>query len=322
MAKRFLSRRPRSSRNQQLRKAFDGAFEGLHRVSITSSSFLVPEAEVKKASAFWAENGVLLKKPSGIKRNKDLLCAHSLETRLVELRQAFSSKETSDFVWALRGGYGFQELIPHLKKRDLTSSKIFMGFSDCTSLHYLLNKNLSIPSLHSPHPNWFAKNKSKEITNEIRGFFKNPHAYSPIFKGLKKLNESSVQKINAKVIGGNLTTLVSVLGTKSDLGASSNIVFLEDLEEPAYKINRMLTHLSQAGFLKGVKAVVFGHMTHSSGSQEKLIQAVVKRWAREQSFPVLSGMKAGHLHHENHPFWLGKKSSLVLDEKPRLLNNV
>jgi len=311
-----------SKRNQKLKKAADGAYKDISRVSLISSSFAVSEAEVKLAIAYWAQRSVLLKRPVGIKRKKDLLCAHSLETRILELKKAFSAKEASDFVWALRGGYGFQELIPHLKKKDLSDSKIFMGFSDSTSLHYFLNKSLGLPSLHSPHPNWFAENENKKISTEISAFLKEPHVFSPVFKGLKRLNVSPVKNINAKIIGGNLTTLVSMIGTKYDLGAKSDILFLEELEEPAYKINRMLTHLSQSNFLKGAKAVVFGHLNHSSLNQEKLIKAVVKRWALHQSFPVLSGMSAGHVHQKNHPFWLGKKSTLVLDEKPRLLNNV
>jgi muramoyltetrapeptide carboxypeptidase len=308
--------------NQKLKKAFDGAFEGLSRVSIISSSFAVPESELKLAIAYWAQRNVLLKKPVGVKRKKDILCAHSLDSRLLELKKAFSAEETSDFVWAVRGGYGFQELIPKIKKQDFGFPKIFMGFSDSTSLHYFLNKTLGVPSLHSPHPNWFAKNKNRKISNEISSFFEDPQAFSPVFKGLKRLNVSPVQSLAAKIVGGNLTTLISVIGTKEDQGAKSNILFLEDLEEPAYKINRMLEHLSQSGFLKGVRAVVFGHLSHSSTSQEKLIKAVVKRWAMKQGFPVLSGMRAGHVHDKNHPFWLGKKSRLVLDEKPRLLNNI
>jgi|GEM_PF-2938312 len=291
--------------------------------AMVASSFSVPEPDVKKAVAFWSGLGVLLKRPSGVKKKKDLLCAHSLDTRLEELKKAFSSQELGDFVWALRGGYGFQELIPHLKKIDFKSQKTFMGFSDGTSLHYYLNKSLGLASVHAPHPNWFAGNKNAKISSKIEYLLNNPKSFSPEFKALKKLNSvGGGSSVSAKIVGGNLTTLVSVLGTSYDEGSKSNILFLEEVEEPAYKVNRMLTHLSQSGFLKGVRALVFGHLSHSSKNQEKLIRAVVKRWAEKQSFPVVSGMQAGHIHEKNNPFWLGKKSTLVLDEKPRLLNNV
>lgn len=291
-------------------------------VSITASSFPLPKEEIKGAVAFWAKRGVKLKRPEDVKIKKDLLCAHSLDSRLEELKKAFSKAEPGKFVWALRGGYGFQELMPFLRVHDFKAKKVFMGFSDGTSLHYFLNKNLDLPSIHSPHPNWFVKNKSAKLANKIECLLKNPNSFSPLFKSLKKLSSSPVSQVTGKLIGGNLTTLVSVLGTKYDKGAGGNILFLEEVEEPAYKVNRMLNHLSQAGFLKGAKAVVFGHFSHSSKHQEKLIKAVLKRWASHQKFPVVSEMQAGHIHEKNHPFWLGKKSMLVLDEKPRLLNNI
>jgi len=312
----------RVSRNKVLKKAFAGAYDHFSKVSIIEPSFAVPASDVEKSIAFWAQKNVILKRPAGVVRRKDILCAHSLDSRLEELKKAFSAQEESDFVWALRGGYGLQELVPHLKKKDFAQAKIFMGFSDATSLHYHLNKNLNTPSLHAPHPNWFANHKSDKIVNEINSFFKKLYAFSPEFKCLKRLNLSSAQPVFGKLIGGNLTTMVSVVGTKCDKGARSNILFLEEVEEPAYKINRLLVHLSQSGFLKGVKALVFGHFNHSSPAQEKLIKAVLKRWALEQKFPVVTGMQAGHIHQRNRPFWLGKKSCLVLDEKPRLLNNV
>jgi muramoyltetrapeptide carboxypeptidase LdcA involved in peptidoglycan recycling len=56
--------------------------------------------------------------------------------------------------------------------------------------------------------------------------------------------------------------------------------------------------------------------------EQKLIEKIVKRWAQAQKFPVVSGMQAGHAHSKNRPFWLGKKSELILDDRPMLLNNV
>jgi len=291
-------------------------------VSIVNASSALPAGDIKRTIDLWTKQGVKLSRPKGIKLKKDILSAHSLETRVEELKAAFSKKEMGEFVWALRGGYGLHETLPLLKASSFKTQKTFMGFSDCTALHYYLNQNLNQASLHSSHPNVFLRIKNKKLMSNLNSLLKEPKSFSPVFKGLKYENEVKKKGFKAKVIGGNLTTLVSLIGTPFDKGSLGKILFLEELEEPAYKINRMLTHMEQAGFLKGVKAVVFGHMIHESKGQEALIKKVIKRWAQKQKFPVLSGLQAGHIHQKNNAFWLGKKSELVLDEKPILLNNI
>ena len=290
-------------------------------VSLTSSSFAVSKEVLNVTKSFWKDKGVLLKSPS-VERNKDLLCAHSLETRLEELKKAFSSQLNTDFVWALRGGYGFHELLPYLKTSDFKTRKIFMGFSDGTSLHYYLNKSLNQPSLHSPHPNWFALSQNKALVKKLSLFLKAPQSYAPVFRNLKLLNSKFTKSLCAKIVGGNMMTLQSVLGTKFDRGCRGNILFLEEVDEPAYKINRILTHMEQAGFFKGVKAVLFGHLSHESKKQERLILKVVERWADRQKFPVVSNLQVGHIHSKNQPLWLGKPSELRLEKTLSLFNNV
>jgi len=161
--------------------------------------------------------------------------------------------------------------------------------------------------------------------SESLNFIDSPHEQSPVFKNLKRLNEIGKSNIKAKIIGGNLVTLASVIGTKYDYGTKGRILFLEEIQEPAYKINRILEHMKQAGFLSGVKAVVFGSFTHENKSELKKVNEYLKEWAKEQKFPVVSGMSAGHIK-ENRPFWLGKKSLLILDrpldQKVSLHNNI
>lgn len=293
----------------------------MNKISLVSSGFGLSGKDLRGTHAYWLKRGVDLVRYS-VERKKDLLCASDLESRLLELRRAFLDRET-EIVWALRGGYGAQELLPFLKKSDFKLSKTYIGFSDCTSIHYFLNQNLGQPSLHGPHPNaFYSKLMSEKILNIYKSLLNNPNEYTYLFNGLKLLNKTEKKAVSASLVGGNLTTLVSILGTKFDKGAAGKILFLEEVEEPAYKINRMLVHLEQAGFLKSIKAVVFGHLTHSNKKEERLIQKVVARWALGQKFPVVSGLPAGHKHFQNHPLWLGKKSILKLDESPSLHNNI
>ncbi len=292
-------------------------------VSLVASGFGLTREDIKGSISWWKDRGVKLSRVKGVGFKKDILSASSLESRALELKKAFSLQTPGEIVWALRGGYGMQEILPYLKKTDFKARKIYVGFSDGTSLHYYLNKVLGQASVHGPHANAAFQNLSpSKINNDMSRLLESPDVYSDVFEGLKQVNKSTKSEVSGVLIGGNLTTLVSILGTDFDKGAAGDILFLEEVEEPAYKINRLLTHLEQAGFLKKVKAVVFGHMSHSSKAQENLIEKVMLRWAKKQIFPVLSGFQAGHIHKKNKPFWLGKKSKLLLDAKPRLLNNV
>lgn len=295
----------------------------MKEVALIASSFGLKNEVVKGTCAWWLRNNFKLSKPEGILYKKDLLCASDIDSRVKELKKAFSKKTSGEIVWSLRGGYGMQEVLPYLKKTDFKEKKIYLGFSDGTALHYFLNKNLGVASVHSPHANAaFQKLTNTKINSKIKALLENPNEYSDVFKGLKLLNTSGKKQVIGNVIGGNLTTLVALIGTKYDMGCSGDVLFLEEVEEPAYKVNRMLTHLDQSGFLKGVRAVVFGHFSHSNKAQEKLIKKVLKRWACRYKFPVVSGMQAGHIHSKNNPFWLGKKSKLMLDDRPSLLNNI
>lgn len=287
------------------------------------SGFSLKKQEILGCQKYWKKKGVLLFFPLKRESEKDLLCAAPLDYRIKELKEAFSARQEGAFVWSLRGGYGMQEILPHLKAKDFKSQKIYIGFSDGTSLHYYLNQNLNIPTVHGPHPNTFHLDLHKaKISKDYMVLLENPDKLSQVFKDLKMLNTPSKIKIRAKLIGGNLTTLVSLVGTPYDKGCRNRILFLEEVEEPAYKVNRMLNHLEQANFLRGVRAVVFGHFSHSNVKEKNKIQKVLKHWALKQKFPILSGMQAGHDHYHNHPFWLGKKSELILDENPKLLNNI
>lgn len=292
-------------------------------VQVVASGFGLKKSVVEGSIKLWDRRGVSLNLVKGVVRRSDLLCSSDLTSRVLELKKAFMAKSDGDVVWALRGGYGAQEILPHLKKSDFKSKKTYIGFSDGTSIHYYLNKNLGISSVHGPHANAvFQKFTEGNINSKISALLEDLHSYSDVFKGLKLLNKPKVKSLNANVIGGNLTTLVSILGTKFDKGTSGDILFLEEVDEPAYKVNRLLVHMDQAGFLNGVKAVVFGHFTHSSKAQQVLIGKVLKRWALSKKFPVVSGLQAGHDHKNNNPLWLGKKSKLILDGKPQLLNNI
>jgi len=291
---------------------------------LISSGFKLSSDELTKTKSYWSNLGLefvhephLLNETSG-----DLLCSENLQMRFDELKKAFASNE-SKIVWSLRGGYGAHQLLPLLKGVSFDKQKLYMGFSDGSSIHYYMNMHLKWPSLHSPHPNTFHQGlHSSKVFESVKAALFNESSLPYEFTGLSLLNKTSEKTLEAEIVGGNLTTLVSLLGTPFDKGALGKILFLEEVEEPAYKVMRHLHHMSQAGFFKGIKALVFGHISHSNHNQEELIFKTVSEWSKDQKFPVIWGLNVGHKHEHNHPLWLLKKSRLELDEKPSLLNNI
>ncbi len=293
----------------------------MKRIEIIAPASSIKIEDVKKTKSFLKTQDFLFGFP---KFEKSLICSASYDKRLSDLKAAFKNKE-SDFIWCLRGGYGSHQLLDGMSRKDYKIDKVLMGFSDITSLHYYINQVLERASVHGPHANSFINVHSKKVLKETLGFIHKPKDSRPVFNGLKRLNKVGQKPISAKVIGGNLVSLQAVIGTDYDKGVKGRILFLEEIAEPAYKINRILEHMKQSGFLTGVRAVVLGGFTHENKKELLKINAYLKDWAKEQNFPVLSGMSAGHIK-ENRPFWLGKKSLLTLDraldQKVSLHNNV
>lgn len=300
-------------------------------IHLISPGFKVPPADFKITQKFWSLNSPSVNFFFDLrltkKNSEDLLCSGTVDQRLLELKGAFADN-SSDFVWALRGGYGSQELMPYLSKGAIKVKKTFMGFSDCTSLHYFLNQEVGLATLHAPHPNTFFKSMHSEGVLKAINKVLNLEDPEFLFTDLKLINKKALteklisKSLEANIGGGNLTTVVSLIGTPIFKGFEGKFLFLEEIDEPAYKVRRMLEHLKQSGALSKVKALLFGHMTHSSQNQEDLIKKVVIDFCNGVDIPSIWGISSGHFHSENYPLWFGKKSKLVLDESSTLVNNI
>lgn len=254
---------------------------------------------------------------------KDILAPHFLhsqsdEKRAEHLINAFKAKDSA-VVWALRGGYGSNRLLPRLTPLNSKNivPKVFIGISDVTSLHYLINQNWLWPSIHGSLLDRIAQNKlPKKNQDELLKFLIKRNTKIKHDK-LTPLNKWAQQKksILAKIIGGNLVTFTSLVGTQNHPSAKGKIVFFEEIGERGYKIDRLLFQLKEAGVFKGCRGIVFGQMTHGDepdGSNK--IEAVLNRFASEVNFPVLTGLEAGHGENQRL-LLLGHEVELKLNSK-------
>lgn len=263
-------------------------------VDVVMPGFRAPEENVKLGMAYIKKLKLVPRAPEDLV-GEDLLCANSDERRFEHLKAALYSD--SKAVWCVRAGYGAIRLIDRLRKlRPPRKRKLFIGYSDVTTIHHFLNHEWNWPTVHGPvldrlGTGGFGDVEREELRDLLFGKAKEIR-----FSGLTPLNESARKKgiVRGKVFGGNLTVLQTTLGTPLQ-NNRSGMLFLEDIGERGYRIDRMLQHFAQAGALRRVKAIVLGSFVGGAETGGgDLVRPVLERFAKEQKAPVFIGMKAGH----------------------------
>lgn len=229
----------------------------------------------------------------------DLLCANSDEKRFQQLQEALLNS-SSNAIWCLRGGYGCTRLMSSLLKLTPPKKcKLFIGFSDITALHLFLQQKWHWQTIHGPSLNQVVSNLiDKANSDELRKIiFGELDQLAYLLKPYQQINNSSnfTDSIQAPLTGGSLTLIQASLGTRWQVETSNKILFLEDVNESAYRIDRMLQHLQQSGIFNPVKAILMGDFIFPQRiNEEKLIQSVIKRFAGEQNLPVFHCPGIGH----------------------------
>ncbi|WP_218813732.1 S66 peptidase family protein [Rickettsiella endosymbiont of Dermanyssus gallinae] len=247
---------------------------------------------------------------------EDLLCANTDENRFKHLQEALFNAESSA-VWCVRGGYGCTRLIPELfKLKTPKTNKLFIGFSDITTLHLFLQQQWHWQTLHGPSANQVAHDRID--TASIQEFKKLIFGeLSQLVFSLVPLNpkQNHATLIKAPITGGTLTLIQTSLSTPWQIDTKDKILFLEEVNESAYRIDRMLQHLQHSGILQHVKAILLGDFIAPQDSKDAtLIQAVLARFANEQRVPVLHIPGIGH-GETNRSLPLGANTELNLDKK-------
>lgn len=210
---------------------------------------------------------------------------------------------------ALRGGYGCLRI---LDKIDLSlvadNAKILVGFSDITILQNYLYEKTGLVSLHGPVVTSLASMTRESLSSLfscLTGHWS--HALGPA--RLEILQKGSKGK--GILVGGNLASLITLLGTRFDCSWDDRIVFLEDTNEPLYKIDRMLTQLKLAGKLDNIAGLLLGDFSSSETVDElEKLRYREAIWSRVlelfsgNGFPIWGNFPSGHCPH-NHTFPLG-----------------
>jgi len=212
-----------------------------------------------------------------------------------QLKKALTSPD-SKAVWCLRGGWGSMRFVPNLMKlKKPHKQKSFIGFSDITTLHLFLNQEWKWTTIHGSNLSAFGNNPSRTHENKYLYLLKG-QTDSLLYKGLRKVSGASKGNIKGKFVGGNLCMLTTGLGTTLQPNLNGKILFLEEVGERGYRVDRMFEQLIQAGVLnKKVKAIALGDFTESKEPNGKdLTSKAIQRLAERLEVPIFKGLKSGH----------------------------
>ncbi len=243
----------------------------------------------------------------------DPFSANSLNYRKDHFISCLTNKE-SKAVWAIRGGYGAAKILPFLEKLDLPqTNKLLLGFSDITALHLYFNKNWKFASLHAPVVNQALVNE--KFMDEILALITGKKQMID-FNNLKALNEFAKEQvsISATIIGGNLSLIQTSLATSWEIDSEGKILFIEDVGEQGYKLDRMLNHLLQAGIFAKAKAVIFGQFNPPKDIVPDLCEVAIENFAKELQIPAISLPLIGHSFVDNSPLPFGALCDLTLGD--------
>ncbi len=283
-------------------------------IRVIAPSFKISEAELLKCLKGLEKLNISVQIQKPLFR-EDQLCAHTTTKRFRDLNLALI--KPSDYVWCLRGGYGALHLVPDLMKMKPPKqvSKL-IGFSDITVLHYFFNQMWQWPTLHWKHLNGFLQDGKKFLTQDLKQSLKmlSSEDYF-IFDSLKPFNPAArdLKTLRSKVIGGNLITLQSMVGLKIKKPKSC-LLFLEEIDEPVYKIDRALTQLEQNGWFKNIDGILLGSFTNRHEATEQALQIYLKDKFKNFNIPVFGHLKAGHISNQQ-PLFLNTSAEIFKIKK-------
>jgi muramoyltetrapeptide carboxypeptidase len=241
-------------------------------------------------------------------RNRWGFLAGQDRERADDVMRMFTDKKVHGII-CLRGGYGAGRVLPLLDYSTITKNpKVFVGYSDITSLHCALLRKSRLLTFHGPtvaaaftEPDYpiFSRQSWLRILTQ-------PEAAGSLCAGYEKKNVETVTrgKIAGELIGGNLSVLMTTLATPYQPSLRGKILFIEDVGEKPYQMDRMLTHLSNAGLLQQVVGVAVGTCddcgdprAKAGGEFRQTVEDVFRERLRPLKIPVVIGLPFGHVPH-------------------------
>ncbi len=239
------------------------------------------------------------------------------QVRAQDFIQMIQNPEIKAIVSA-RGGYGTIRLLEELNHEVIRRNpKWIVGYSDITVLHSYFNKVIGFETIHGSMPiNCLPETSQNETWTRLRGVMEGkPLSYEI---GSHALNRQG--RAEGMLVGGNLSVLFSLRGTFCDIDTDGRILFLEDLDEYLYHIDRMMMNLKIAGKLKKLKGIIVGGMSDMKDNTVPFgrdAYEIIADAVSDYDYPVIFNFPAGHCE-PNLPLIFGRVVKLDVGEKVRV----
>ncbi len=290
------------------------------KIAIISPAGSVEESQLTQTLELIKSKGYIpiLGKNTFGKNNFGYSYSGTEEERIKDLNWALNDDEISA-VWASRGGYGCQHLLKHIKLSKFKKNpKWYIGYSDNTVIQsYLLKKGYA--SIHGQTiktPSFGVSGESyEEIFNILEG-------KTPKYQ-IEKHAFNKTGKAEGKLIGGNLALVYALLGTPYSFDFKDKILFIEDIGENFYALDRMMMSLDLAGVFKKIKGMIVGGMTNMGDEKDnrnyeesfdELAFEIINKRIEKYHFPTVFGFPNGHIF-DNRPLIIGGKVKMEVKEK-------
>lgn len=216
------------------------------------------------------------------------------DERLNDLQQLLDDDNVKAILCA-RGGYGISRIIDRIDfTKFLQHPKWIIGFSDVTILHTHIYQNYKVATLHAPMAAAFndGEYKNEYVQSLYRALSGEKMEYI-----IPKNELNRIGTTTGILVGGNLTLMAHLIGTSSDVDTNGKILFLEDVGEYLYNIDRMFQQLKRAGKLKNLAGLIIGEFSDSKDTVQpfgKSVYEIIKDNILEYKFPVCFGFPGGH----------------------------
>jgi len=241
------------------------------------------------------------------------------ELRLEELQDMLDDPDIKAIIFG-RGGYGMVCILDDLDfKKFRKHPKWICGYSDITVLHTHIHQQYGIPTIHSMMCSGIRPDTAEnEYVDSLRLALKGtPYRYACAPHDLNRTGKATGQ-----LIGGNLSLLANLSGTESQPGTKGKILFLEDISEYRYNIDRMMYNLKRAGWLDDLAGLIVGSFTDSKETETPFGQTeyeIIRNIVQDYDYPVCFGFPVGHTN-ENYALKIGLTHELqVTARQSRLL---
>jgi muramoyltetrapeptide carboxypeptidase len=240
------------------------------------------------------------------------------DERLADFQAATDNKKIKAILCS-RGGYGILKIINRIDFSSLRRyPKWYVGFSDITVLHLWLNEKEKMVSIHGEMPlNYSNPTKSKLTLESLHNaLFGNWKPFSWEGKFIRPA------EVSGEVTGGNLSLIYSLIGTPGEPKTKGKILFIEEIGEYYYHLDRMMTSLKLAGKLDDLAAMVVGGITEMGETKipwKRSPENIIADIVRDYNYPVFFNFPAGHIS-DNRAFYIGKKARMELSGKQATLS--